>query len=112
MLRTTRAAMAARWIMASGSLDSPQDGPSGRRRPAGNRQRWVHQVALKCDQHSLGAAFGIKFAQQCCDAVLGGFNREVELIGNLLIAEAFAKTAQHVFFPQAQHIAEGMVDFS
>ena len=55
----------------------------------------------------LGAAFGIEFVQQCCDAVLGGFNREVELIGNLLIAEALAKTAQPVFFPQAQHVAEG-----
>ena len=40
--------------------------------------------------------------------MLGGFNREVQLIGNLLIAEALAEPAQHVFFPQAQHVAEGM----
>ena len=80
--------------------------PAGSGGPAGDRHRWIHQIALKGDQHGLGAVFGIQFAQQRSDAVLGGFNGEMELISNFLVAQAAAEAPQLVFFPQAEHIAE------
>ena len=89
-------------------MDSSQDGPlQGDGVQRGIGIRWIHQIALKGFQNRLGAVFGVQLAQQPGDAVLGGFNGEVQLIGNLLIAEALAKTPQHVLFPQAQHVAEG-----
>jgi hypothetical protein len=56
--------------------------------PAGNRSGRVHQVVLEGNQHGLGSISGFKFPEKAGHSVFDRVDGEMQLVGNLLIAES------------------------
>ena len=56
--------------------------------PAGNRCRRVNQVVLEGNEDGLGSISGLKFAEKACHCMFDRVDGEMQLVGNLLIAES------------------------
>ena len=56
--------------------------------PARNRRRRVHQIVLEGNEYGLGSIPGLQFAEKTGLSVFDRVDGEVQLVGNLSIAQS------------------------